>query len=119
MQTIYDLCVPRDEVLKGELREDIFAARLKDVMDDRAELVYRDPSVFFDNKLMRCCDYRVLAELAKQIDNNMCKTHTCQGLLSEGFDEEAYSLAETLDINSWAGFSPSSKNVIFRLRNLV
>ena len=49
MQTVFDLCVPRNEVLDGELREDIFAARLKDVMDDRAELVYRDPSVFFDN----------------------------------------------------------------------
>jgi len=49
MQTIYDLCVPRNEVLKGELREDIFAARLKDVMDDRADPVYGDPTVFFDN----------------------------------------------------------------------
>lgn len=49
MQTAFDLCVPRNEVLKGELREDIFAARLKDVMDDHAEPVYGDPNVFFEN----------------------------------------------------------------------
>jgi hypothetical protein len=28
MRSIFDLCTPRDEVLHGELREDIFAARL-------------------------------------------------------------------------------------------
>ena len=49
MQSIYELCTPRDEVLKGELSEDIFAARLKDVLDGRAELVYGDPETFFDN----------------------------------------------------------------------
>lgn len=36
MLSIFNLCTPRDEVLKGELREDIFAARLKDVMDCRS-----------------------------------------------------------------------------------
>jgi hypothetical protein len=49
MKTVYDLCIPRKEVLEGELREDIFAARLKDVMDGKAEYVYGDPDVFFDN----------------------------------------------------------------------
>jgi hypothetical protein len=28
MYSIFDLCEPRDEVLKGELREDIFATAL-------------------------------------------------------------------------------------------
>ena len=49
MKSIYDLCTPRDEVLKGELREDIFAARLKDVMDNTADPVYQDPATFFEN----------------------------------------------------------------------
>lgn len=49
MQTIYELCQPREEVLKGELSEDIFAARLKDVIDGVAEPVYGDPEKFFDN----------------------------------------------------------------------
>lgn len=49
MQSIFDLCMPRDEVLKGELREDIFAARLKDVMDGTADPVYGDAQTFFDN----------------------------------------------------------------------
>lgn len=52
MQSIFDLCVPRDEVLQGELREDIFAARLKDVMDGKADPVYGDPSVFFENTFL-------------------------------------------------------------------
>lgn len=49
MQSIFDLCEPRDEVLKGVLSEDIFAARLKDVMDDHADAVYGDPTTFFEN----------------------------------------------------------------------
>ncbi|MGC8781446.1 MAG: AAA family ATPase, partial [Anaerolineae bacterium] len=49
MKTIFETCRPRDEVLRGELREDIFAARLRDVMERRADPVYGDPYVFFDN----------------------------------------------------------------------
>lgn len=49
MRPIYELCVPRDEVLRGELSEDIFAARLKDVTDGTAEPVYGNPAIFFDN----------------------------------------------------------------------
>lgn len=49
MHTIFDLCVPRREVLQGELSEDTFAARLKDVMDGSADPVYGDPQTFFDN----------------------------------------------------------------------
>lgn len=49
MQSIFDLCTPRPEVLKGELSEDTFAARLKDVMDGSAEAVYGDPQIFFEN----------------------------------------------------------------------
>jgi hypothetical protein len=49
MRSIFDLCTPRDEVLHGELREDIFAARLKDVIDGHADPIYGDAAVFFDN----------------------------------------------------------------------
>ena len=49
MEPIFKSCEPRPEVLKGELRDDIFAARLRDVMEGRAEDVYGKPSVFFDN----------------------------------------------------------------------
>ena len=49
MHTIFDLCEPRKEVLQGELREDIFAARLKDVIDGHADPVYGDARVFFEN----------------------------------------------------------------------
>ncbi len=49
MHSIFELCTPRDEVLKGELREDIFAARLKDVIEGVADPVYGDGRTFFEN----------------------------------------------------------------------
>jgi predicted AAA+ superfamily ATPase len=49
MKTIFELCQPRDEVLKGSLSEDIFAARLKDVIDKQGDAVYQDPRLFFEN----------------------------------------------------------------------
>ncbi|OQA44952.1 MAG: hypothetical protein BWY52_01458 [Chloroflexi bacterium ADurb.Bin325] len=49
MKTIFETCEPRSEVLHGELREDIFAARLRDVIDDKADRVYGDPQIFFEN----------------------------------------------------------------------
>lgn len=49
MRTIFESCAPRPEVLKGELREDIFAARLADVIRGDADDVYQKPANFFDN----------------------------------------------------------------------
>jgi len=49
MKTIFDNCEPRPEVLRGELRDEIFAARLRDVIEGKAEPVYQDPAIFFDN----------------------------------------------------------------------
>jgi len=49
MKTIFETCVPRDEVLKGELREQQFAASLTRVLRGTADDVYGDPTVFFAN----------------------------------------------------------------------
>lgn len=49
MRSIFETCTPRAEVLSGELREEIFAARLHDVIKGVAEDVYQDPVRFFDN----------------------------------------------------------------------
>lgn len=49
MRTIFESCVPRDEVLTGELRDEMFAARLRDVIEGTADPIYQDPQVFFDN----------------------------------------------------------------------
>jgi predicted AAA+ superfamily ATPase len=50
METVFDLAVPRDQVLHGELSPDVFAVRLKDVMDGTSDdPVYLDPDLFFDN----------------------------------------------------------------------
>ncbi len=49
MKTIWDTCEPRPEVLKGDLRDELFAARLRDVIVGQADPVYQDPTSFFDN----------------------------------------------------------------------
>lgn len=49
MKTIFESCKPRPEVLEGKLRDDLFAARLKDVIEGSADPVYQDPAIFFDN----------------------------------------------------------------------
>ncbi len=44
MKTIFELCQPRDEVLQGSLSDDLFAARLKDVIEKQGDSVYKDTS---------------------------------------------------------------------------
>uniref|UniRef100_A0A7C1FSU8 DUF499 domain-containing protein n=1 Tax=Thermomicrobium roseum TaxID=500 RepID=A0A7C1FSU8_THERO len=47
MRTIFETCSPRPEVLRGELRDDLFAASLASVVLGTAEPVYGDPERFF------------------------------------------------------------------------
>ncbi|MCZ7554578.1 MAG: DUF499 domain-containing protein [Anaerolineales bacterium] len=49
MLSVFRACEPRAEVLSGDLREEIFAARLRDVIEDHADEVYSNPDLFFDN----------------------------------------------------------------------
>ncbi len=49
LPTIFQLCRPRDDVLHGELRDDIFAARLQQVVAGQADPIYQDPRRFFEN----------------------------------------------------------------------
>ncbi len=49
MKLIFDNCQPRGDVLTGDLREEKFAAHLRDVIDAKADPIYRDPEVFFDH----------------------------------------------------------------------
>ena len=49
MKSIFETCQPRPEVLAGTLTEDTFAARLRDVVEGKADPVYQDPATFFQN----------------------------------------------------------------------
>ncbi len=49
MRTVFETCKPRPEVLSGELRDEMFAARLKDVVDGTADAIYQDARRFFEN----------------------------------------------------------------------
>ena len=50
-KTLRDTCKPRDEVLSGELRDEMFAANLSAVVRGQAHQVYQDPDLFFANTL--------------------------------------------------------------------
>lgn len=47
MRTIFETCVLRPEVLRGELCDDLFVASLASVVLEAAELVYGDSERFF------------------------------------------------------------------------
>ena len=49
LKTIFENCKPREEVLRGELREQQFAASLTNVLRGGADEVYGDPTKFFAN----------------------------------------------------------------------
>lgn len=49
MKTLFDLCIPRDDVLNGNIKESDFAADLAQVLNDKAPKEYRDPAIFFAN----------------------------------------------------------------------
>lgn len=49
MRTVFDCCKPRAEVLTGELRDEMFAAKLRNVIEGHSDRIYQDPEVFFQN----------------------------------------------------------------------
>ena len=49
MKTVFETCIPRREVLEGELRDQQFAAKLRAVLDGTADEVYQDGKKFFEN----------------------------------------------------------------------
>ena len=49
VKALAEACVPREEVLSGEIRDEMFAARLSDVTQGKAHPVYQDPEQFFAN----------------------------------------------------------------------
>src|SRR5436309_15281124 len=49
MQTLFDLCVPRDDVKSGGIRESEFAADHAQVLRGNAPAEYQDAATFFAN----------------------------------------------------------------------
>ncbi len=44
-----DSCTPRGEILSGDLQLDLFAAKLRLVVEGKAPQVYQNPDLFFAN----------------------------------------------------------------------
>lgn len=49
LSSIFSTCIPREEILSGELSLDLFAAKLRLVVERSAPQVYQDSSIFFAN----------------------------------------------------------------------
>lgn len=47
LSSVFDTCIPRDEILAGDLSLDRFAAKLRLVVEGNAPQVYQSPDVFF------------------------------------------------------------------------
>ncbi|MFN6478295.1 ATP-binding protein [Nostoc sp. DedQUE07] len=49
LPSVFKTCIPREEILEGELSSDLFAAKLRLVVEGIAPQVYQDPTAFFAN----------------------------------------------------------------------
>ncbi len=49
LPSVFDLCTPRDDVVKGAIAESDYAANLANVLNGRASADYTNPAVFFTN----------------------------------------------------------------------
>jgi hypothetical protein len=49
LKMLKEACDPRRDVLSGELRDEMFAASLSEVVHENAHPVYQDPALFFPN----------------------------------------------------------------------
>lgn len=81
MRTLFELCMPRDDVLKGGIRESEFAADLAQVLRKEGPLEYRDPATFFANThptdglkrlLDNVCRRRFGERLGRPVMSQMC-----------------------------------------------
>ncbi|WP_243903144.1 ATP-binding protein [Aetokthonos hydrillicola] len=49
LPSVFKTCLPREEILAGELSPELFAAKLRLVVEGKAPQVYQDPTAFFAN----------------------------------------------------------------------
>ncbi|CEJ45544.1 Putative ATPase (AAA+ superfamily) [Umezakia ovalisporum] len=49
LPSVFKTCIPREEILAGELAPELFAAKLRLVVEGKAPRVYQDPQEFFAN----------------------------------------------------------------------
>lgn len=70
LSSIFHACIPREEILSGELSLDLFAAKLSLVVEGNAPQVYQDPNIFFANTFPT----DGLKTLIKEVFSRLCQT---------------------------------------------
>ena len=83
MRSVFETVRPRRDVLSGELRDEIFAAQLAEVVAGRGEPVYRDPTVFFANTYptngLKALLYQALGRIAGRSTAPIIRLETAFG----------------------------------------
>ncbi len=67
---IFETCTPREEILAGELSVDLFAAKLRLVVEGKAPLVYQDAGKFFVNTFATDGIKTLIREVFSCLTNN-------------------------------------------------
>lgn len=49
LSSVFDTCIPRDEIRSGDLSLDLFAAKLRPVVEGKAPQIYQQPAIFLSN----------------------------------------------------------------------
>lgn len=70
LTSVIDSCSPRPEILSGELSFDLFAAKLRLVVEGKAPLIYRDAHQFFRNTFVT----EGLRELVREVFGRLSGT---------------------------------------------
>lgn len=69
MKPWYQIAIPREDILQGNLDDALFAADLADVLADRGPLEYRDPLRFFQQTYPTMGLVKLLAAAAQRLAN--------------------------------------------------
>jgi hypothetical protein len=87
---IFDTCVPRDEILSGSLSLDLFAAKLRLVVEGTAPQVDRDANNFFANTFASDAIKTLIREVFSRSISKTERIANIAGVIRAMSNEEAH-----------------------------
>lgn len=70
LPSIFETCTPREEILSGEFSVDLFAAKLRLVVEGKGPIVYQDAAKFFANTFATDGIKTLIREVFSRLTNN-------------------------------------------------
>ena len=87
---IFDICVPRDEILSGDLSLDLFAAKLRRVVEITAPPVDREANKFFANTFANDGIKTLIREVFSRLMKQSERIANIAGVIMAMTNEEAH-----------------------------